>query len=131
MPALTYTVSDFTPFTKIRSADVNTRFQDIRTLLNTTGLDDTNLQVHGLTRNGSSSRLKVGTANYVLINDANGDLSEEATLATSRGGLGLAYTPSSADAGKVLSVNAAGSAFAVQTVPNPPAMNVFNFYRYG
>jgi hypothetical protein len=57
MPALAYTVSDFTPFTKIVSADVNSRFTDIKTLLNTTGLDDTNVQTAGL----SVTKLKKGT----------------------------------------------------------------------
>lgn len=58
MPALTYSVSDFTPFTKIRSADVNTRFQDIKTLLNTTKLDDDNIQALGI----SLSKLKQSSA---------------------------------------------------------------------
>jgi hypothetical protein len=67
MPALTYTVSDFTPFTKIVSADVNSRFTDIKTLLNTTGLDDTNVQTAGL----SITKLKKGsgTAGQFISNN--------------------------------------------------------------
>ena len=128
MPALVYSSSGFpfTAYTKILSADVNSCFTDIRTLLNTTGLDDTNLQNAGITR---STKLKTGTASYVLINDGSGAMSEEATLATSRGGLGVALTPSTP--GQVIAVNSGGTAFTLQVVPNPPAMNVFNFYRYG
>lgn len=50
MPLLTYSAPSFpfTAFTKIISADVNTMFTDIRTLLNTTGLDNTNIQNAGI-----------------------------------------------------------------------------------
>jgi len=119
---LSYSVSDFTPFTKIRSADVNSRFTDIRNRLNydgtsATGLGDDNLQSNtvsggGLTRN---TKLKAGTANYVVINDSNGKMSEEATLATARGGLGFAPTVSAANAGKVVGVNDAGSALELRS----------------
>lgn len=67
MPALAYSVADFTPFTKIRSADVNSKFTDIKTLLNTTGLDDTNLQAAGITR---ATKLKTGTAGALVVNNA-------------------------------------------------------------
>jgi len=73
MPALTYSVSDFTAFTKIRSADVNARFTDIKTLLNTTGLDDTNIQNVGITR---GTKLKTGTAYAVVANSSTGAMSE-------------------------------------------------------
>lgn len=82
MPALSYTSADFPfqPFTKIYSADVNQCFNDVKTLLNTTKLDYLNVQTHGLTRNGSSSNLAAGTANYVVYNDSNGDLTEASFL---------------------------------------------------
>ncbi len=48
MPLLTYAVPDFQPFTKIKSADVNSRFNDIKTLFNVTKLDSTNVQDAGL-----------------------------------------------------------------------------------
>lgn len=59
MPNLTYTSSDFPfqAFTKIYSADINQCYNDIKTLLNTTGLDDTNVQTAGL----SIGKLKKGT----------------------------------------------------------------------
>jgi hypothetical protein len=85
MPALTYSVSDFVAYTKILSASVNAKFTDIRTLLNTTKLDDDNIQNAGITR---ATKLKLGTANHVLINDGTGAMSSEAALAASRGGTG-------------------------------------------
>lgn len=86
MPNLTYTLSPFLPFTKIASADANQFFTDIKTLLNTTKLDSTNVQQYGLTRD----RIGTGTASHVIINDGSGYLSSEATLARSRGGLQFA-----------------------------------------
>jgi hypothetical protein len=44
MPLLVYSYPAFTPNTVIQSAKVNAKFTDISTLLNTTGLDDTNIQ---------------------------------------------------------------------------------------
>jgi hypothetical protein len=73
MPVLSYSVSDFTAFTKIRSADVNARFTDIKTLLNTTKLDDDNLANAGITR---GTKLKTGTARAVVVNDGSGVMSE-------------------------------------------------------
>lgn len=111
MPALTYSVADFLPFTKILSADVNSRFSDIKTLLNTTKLDSTNVQQYGLTRD----RLAAGTASHVVINDASGYVSSEAQLSTTRGGLGFAPTISSGNAGKVVGVNDSGAALELRT----------------
>lgn len=129
MPALTYSSSNFpfTPFTKIYSADVNTCFTDIRTLLNTTGLDDTNIQNAGITR---STKLKVGTANYVLKNASDGTMSEEQYLATSRGGLNANVTPSgTVDTGKALVVNSAGTAYELAAASLSP-LNLYNFHQY-
>lgn len=129
MPALSYTSSNFpfTPFTKIYSADVNTCFNDIKTLLNTTKLDDTNLQNAGITR---ATKLKTGTASYVLINDGTGAMSEEQYLSTTRGGLGVSMAISgSTDAEKVPSVNVSGTAFQLAAAPTPPPVKIFNFYR--
>lgn len=121
---LSYSNPDFIPTTVIKSADVNQKFNDIKSRLNwaggtdaTTGLGDDNIQSNtasggGLTR---SSKLKAGTANYVLINDSNGKVSEEAQLSSTRGGLGFAPTISSGNAGKVVGVNDAGSALELRT----------------
>lgn len=102
---LIYTVSDFTPFTKILSADVNSRFQDIKNRLNwgggtdaTTGLGDDNIQSNtasggGLTR---STKLKAGTAHILLVNGSDGKMSElvsgSAGTFLSSGGPGNALT---------------------------------------
>lgn len=134
MPLLSYsaiTNYPFQPFTKILSADTNAMFAAIQTLLNTTKLDQTNVQAHGLTRYTSSSALAAGTANYVVYNDANGDLTEAAQLPTAQGGLGFNCTPGgSTDANKVISVNAAGNALQLSAVPATPGGNVFNFYNF-
>lgn len=129
MPALTYTSANFpfTPFTKIYSADINTCLNDIKTLLNTTGLDDTNIQNAGITR---GTKLKLGTAGYVVINSGTGAMSEEQYLATSRGGLNADVTPAGAsDSGKALVVNAAGTAFQLAPVSNSP-LTLYAFYSY-
>lgn len=134
MPLLNYsaiTSFPFQPFTKIYSSDINSMFSTIQTLLNTTKLDSTNIQTHGLIRTGATSNIAAGTANYVLINDANGDFSEEAQLATSRGGLGANLTPVGvADSSKVIAVNAAGSGFQLSAVPSTPGGNIFNYYQF-
>ena len=74
---LTYTVSPYTPFTKIRSADINQDKLDIQNRLNwaggtdaTTGLGDDNIQSNtasggGLTR---ATKLKAGTPGALVVN---------------------------------------------------------------
>ncbi len=132
MPALSYsaiTAYPFQPFTKIYSADTNAMFATLATLLNTTKLDYLNVQAHGLTRQGSSSNIAAGTANHVVINDSNGDFSSEATLATSRGGLGANLSPSSPiQAGQSIVVNAAGTGFELST-SSSASSTLFNFYN--
>jgi hypothetical protein len=106
-------------------------FSTIQTLLNTTKLDMTNMQSHSLTRYTSSSALVAGTPNYVVYNDANGDLTEAAQLPTAQGGLGANLSPSGvSDASKVLSVNAAGNGFQLSSVPQTPGGNIFNYYQF-
>lgn len=125
MPLLVYSYPDFTPNTVILSARVNAKFNDISTLLNTTKLDDTNIQDAGITR---STKLKVGTANYVLINAADGTMSEEAQLSTSRGGTGVSLSPTALDVGKVLQIDSSGS-FVLSTPPESPGSKLFNYSR--
>ena len=119
---LTYTVSDFIPFTKILSADVNSRFNDIKNRFNydgttATGLGDDNIQSNSVSGGGltRSTKLKAGTANYVIINDASGLMREEATLASTRGGLGFSPTISTATSGKVVGVNDAGTSLELRS----------------
>ena len=133
MPLLSYSaITDypFQKYTKIYSADINDMFSTIQTLLNTTKLDSTNVQVHGLTRNGSSSNLAAGTANYAVYNDVNGDLTEAASLPVTCGGLGFNPALSAAVAAQVVAVNAAGNALQLQAVPQTPGGNVFNYYNF-
>src|SRR5574343_650306 len=111
MPNLSYTVADFIPFTKLLSADVNSRFNDIKTLLNTTKLDTTNIQQYGIARD----RIAGGTANYAIYNDASGYLTQAASLPTTAGGLGFIPTISAGNAGKVVGVNDAGSALELRS----------------
>lgn len=132
MPLLSYSaITDypFQPFTKIFSADINLMFSTIQTLLNTTKLDSTNIQTNGLQRAGSNSVLTTDTANAVVINDNNGNLTSEAQLATSRGGLGFAPALGPSAANQVISVNASGTGFQLGPVPSP-AGNVYAFYRF-
>lgn len=133
MPLLSYsaiTNYPFQPFTKIYSSDINSMFSTIQTLLNTTKLDSTNVQAHGLIRNGATSNLAAGTANYAVYNDANGDLTEAASLPITCGGLGFNPSLSSAVAQQVIAVNATGTALQLQAVPATPGTNVFNYYQF-
>lgn len=72
MPLLTYTAASFpfTAFTKIISADVNTCFNDIKTLLNTTKLDDTNIQNAGITPTTKLNQTGSTTGQFLSSNGA-------------------------------------------------------------
>lgn len=131
MPLLSYSaITDypFQPFTKIFSADINLMFSTIQTLLNTTKLDQTNIQAHGLTRYTSSSALVAGTANYAVYNDSNGDLTEAAQLPTAQGGLGFAPLLAG-NAGLVIGVNGSGTGLQLQPSTSPTG-NVFAFQNF-
>lgn len=134
MPLLSYSaITDypFQPFTKIYSADINAMFSTIQTLLNVTKLDATNVQAHGLIRLGSTSNLAAGTANFVVYNDANGDLTEAAQLPVAKGGLGADLTPSGpTQAGQSIVVNALGTGFTLSSASGTAA-NLYNYYVNG
>lgn len=133
MPNLIYTSSDFPfqPFTKIFSADVNQCFNDVKTLLNVTKLDSTNVQVHGLVRQGVSSNIAAGTANHVVINDSSGNFSSEAQLASSRGGTGLNIVPGSHMPGDVIQINSDSTGLEVAAPSGVPAsLRVFQYYNF-
>jgi len=144
MPALTYTASDFpfTPFTKILSNSVNTCFTDIRTLLNTTGLDDTNLQNAGITR---ATKLKVGTTNAVIINNnTTGAMSELTAVANTAVYFNASGVPTAGD----LPLNSGGTGaslaagndddvlkfssgvIVVGVAPVPPSIKIYNFNTF-
>lgn len=127
MPLLVYSYPPFVANTVIQSAKVNAKFSDISTLLNTTGLDDTNLQNAGITR---STKLKAGTANYAVYNDALGKLTEAAALPILSGGTGLSLTLSGGDAGKTFQVNGAGTSIVLTSPSAGPASLLYNLYRF-
>lgn len=108
MPALAYTSTNFPfrQFTTAYSADVNSCFNDIKTLLNTTGLDDTNLANAGITR---STKLKTGTAGAVVVNDGTGKMSEL-----------VLGSPN-----QVLQVNPGGTASIFGAVPPPATETIY------
>ena len=136
---LSYSVSDFVPFTKIVSADVNTRFTDIKNRLNwaggtsaTTGLGDDNIQSTtasggGLTR---ATKLKAGTANYVLINDSNGAMSEEAQLNLTRGGTGASLSLAGASADDVVKVNSGVTGLTIGPPTVTPSVRIYSHFRF-
>lgn len=129
---LVYTVSAYTPFTKILSANANQDKTDIQSRINwaggtdaTTGLGDDNLQSNaasggGLTR---STKLKKGTANYAVYNDGTGAMTEGVALPLLSGGLGTSLViGNTAD---VLQVSSGALAFGPS--PVPPALRVVSF----
>lgn len=134
---LVYTVSAYTPFTKILSANINQDKTDIKNRLNwaggtdaTTGLGDDNVQSNTATGGGltRATKLKAGTANFVVINDSSGNMSQEAQLATSRGGTGISITPGSQSAGDVIQVNAGLTGLTIGPPSAvPSSLRIFQF----
>jgi hypothetical protein len=148
MPALTYSNADFVAGTKAQAAAVNTRFTDIKTLLNTTGLDDTNLANAGITR---ATKLKTGTVKAFVINhdttgvmselvpgnskvivtDSSGIPSSVSQLATTMGGTGVSLSPAAGQPGDVIQVNAAQNAFELAAPSGVPAsLRIFQYNSF-
>jgi len=144
MPNLSYTASDFpfTPFTKMLSNSVNTCFIDIRTLLNTTKLDDTNLQDAGITR---ATKLKAGTAKALVVNHNTTGVMSELTSVTNgavyfnasgnptaaalpllSGGTGASLVVGNED--EVLGVT--GGAIVFKVSPTPPPIKIFSYNNF-
>lgn len=121
MPVYSYTVSDATPYTKIASADWNSRFNNVKTWINwdgsgtTSGLNDSNIQSNSVSGGGltRSSKLKSGTANYAVYNDGSGNMTEASALPALSGGTGNSVVPGNQQAGDVLQINAALTAWTV------------------
>ncbi len=137
---LTYTVSPYVPFQKILSANINQDKTDIQSRINwaggtsaTTGLGDDNLQSvaasgGGLTR---ATKLKLGTADHVLINSGTGAMSSEAQLAITRGGTGLNITIASQSPGDIFQVNSTSTALVLsQPTAVPSSLKMFQFYNF-
>ncbi len=155
---LTYTLSAFTPFTVIRSADVNQFFTDIKNRINwagstsaTTGLGDDNLQSNaasggGLTR---ATKLKLGTAYAFISNSSTGAMQDVASAANQvlytgatgiptagslpilNGGTGLSVVIASQQPGDVFQVNSLGNAIVLSqptSIPNVAKVYAFNTF---
>ncbi len=144
MPALTYPSGDFQPFTRILSSEVNGKFNAIRTLLNTTKLDDTNYQDNGM----SLVKLKGVINNAFIANSTTGVVTALTTAANQTvftstdgtvvvgqlppqaGGTGVSYTVSTLDIGLVLQVNSTGTALTFSTTPEPATNKIYSFYNF-
>lgn len=137
---LTYTISAYVPFTKILSASLNQDKTDIQNRINwaggsstTTGLGDDNLQSNsvaggGLTR---ATKLKLGTASHVVINDGTGAMSSEAQLALTRGGTGISITAASQSPGDVIQVNSTSTGLEISAPTGVPAsLRIFQFSNF-
>ncbi len=125
MPALVYPSGDFQPFTKILSSEVNGKFNSISTLLNTTKLNDTNLQDRGI----SWVKLTLQTASQVAVTDTLGALTVTQTLPLANGGLGFSPTLTTTNVGQVVQVNDLGTALTLGSVPSSPPVQLYTFYR--
>lgn len=136
---LTYTVAPYQPFTKILSANANQDKTDIKNRINwdgttnTTGLGDDNIQSNSVSGGGltRATKLKLGTANHVLINDGTGAVSSEAILALSRGGTGLTVVPGSQQPGDVFQINSTATSIVLsQPTAVPASLKVFQFFNF-
>jgi hypothetical protein len=137
---LVYTKSPFVPFTKIVSADMNQYFTDIAGRLNwaggtdaATGLGDDNIQSNtvsggGLTR---GTKLKAGTANYVVVNDTNGKMTDIAQLPLTSGGTGLNIDPTTHLPGDVLQVDPTSTTIILgPLIAVPASLRIFQFQNF-
>lgn len=124
MPNLTYPTADFVPFTKILSSEVNGKFTAIKTLLNTTGLSYTNLQLNNLMYTSQTSMQIVGT-------NATGYMTTQPLVLASQGGTGFAFTSTTLNANLIVQANSAGSALTLAAVAVDPGNKIYNFYRFG
>lgn len=125
MPALVYPTSDFQPFTKILSSEVNGKFNSIKTLLNTTKLDYQNIQTGGL----HYDNMTITTSMQIVGTNSAGNMTTQPVILASQGGTGFAYTPSSLDVAKVVQVNQSGTALTLDVVPSGPSANLYSFYH--
>jgi hypothetical protein len=130
MSSLSYAVITdypFQPFTKIYSTDINLMFSTIQTYVNGTVAGSS----AWIQRYGTASQLISGTANYVVYNDASGNLTEAAYLPTAQGGIGANLTPtSSLQAGQAITVNAAGNGFILSSSSGATSA-LYSFYNLG
>ncbi len=123
MPSLIYPTGDFQPFTKILSSEVNGKFNAIKTLLNVTKLDFSNVQTNNLLYSAQLT-------NQAVITNATGNLTTSPTLPIGNGGLGFSVTFTVANAQQVIQVNSLGTALTLDVAPQPPTGKIYSFYRF-
>jgi hypothetical protein len=126
MPALTYPTSDFVPFTKILSSEVNGKFNAITTLLNTTGLNSTNIQVAGLNYN----LMTITTSLQIVGTSSAGVMTTQALVLASQGGTGFAFASTTLNANLVVQANSAGSALTLSAAVQVPTEKVYMVLNY-
>jgi hypothetical protein len=126
MPVLTYPTSDFQPFTKILSSEVNGKFNSIKTLLNTTGLNSVNIQVGGLNYNN----LTTTTSLQIVGTNASGLMTTQPLVLSSQGGTGFAFTSTTLNAALVVQANSTGSALTLDVVPTSGTLKMYQWNHF-
>lgn len=126
MPALSYPTADFVPFTKILSSEVNGKFTAIKTLLNTTKLDSTNVQQYGL----AYDRMTVATSMQIVGTNSSGVMTIQPLVLASQGGTGFNFANTTLNANLVLQANSAGSALTLDVAPTPASLRMYQWNHF-
>ena len=126
MPNLVYPTADFQPFTKILSSEVNGKFNSIKTLLNTTGLNSTNIQVAGLNYN----LMTVTTSLQIVGTSSAGVMTTQPLVLASQGGTGFAFTATTLNANLVVQGNSTGSALTLDVAPTPASLRMYQWNHF-
>jgi len=87
----------------------------------------------GITGGGlvRATKLALGSANQVVVNDATGAMTSVAQLTPAQGGTGLKVTPANQNPGDVIQVNSSQTGFTVGAPTAVPAsLRLFSFYNF-
>lgn len=114
------------PFTKVLSSEVNGKFSAIKTLLNTTGLNYTNIQVAGLNYNN----MTITTSMQIVGTSSAGVMTTQALVLASQGGTGFAFASTTLNAALVVQGNSTGSALTLDTAPTPPSLKMYQWNHF-
>lgn len=74
--------------------------------------------------------MSVMTSMQIVGTNSTGNMTTQAYVLESQGGMGFSYTPTTLDTAKVLQVNALGTALTLDITPPPGALQVYSFYRF-
>jgi hypothetical protein len=96
-------------------------------LLNTTGLNSTNIQVGGLNYN----LMTVTTSMQIVGTSSAGVMTTQALVLASQGGTGFAFASTTLNVGKVVQSNTLGTGLTLDVVPVPATDKIFAFWRFG